>query len=191
MIWSNRRAVDQIVPSHPPEYPSPKIETYNPLVPKILIFRHLYSVFFKNLCYIGIGRYEKTYIGFLSVSGDKKISYIRVYRYRPIWKKAYWSYPGLKTKIILIVCTIYDSHSWSWATQVACGRACLWSGLELSYTWNNTFSYNGNVLFVFLAKDIQTIYNQDIHQRNIGMTMHFYILLKKSWAVRCHSLKIL
>ena len=93
MIWSNRRAVDQIVPSHPPEYPSPKIETYNPLVPKILIFRHLYSVFFKNLCYIGIGRYEKTYIGFLSVSADKKIPFIGLYRYRPIWKKAYRLYP--------------------------------------------------------------------------------------------------
>ena len=104
MIWSNRRAVDQIVPSHPPEYPSPKIETYNPLVPKILIFRHLYSVFFKNLCYIGIGRYEKTYIGFLSVSADKKISYIGLYRYRPIWKKAYRSYTEM------ISAKVYANH---------------------------------------------------------------------------------
>ena len=33
---------------------------------------------------IGIGRYEKYYIGILSVSADKKIEFIGLYRYRPI-----------------------------------------------------------------------------------------------------------
>ena len=41
--------------------------------------------------WIGIGQYDKTYIGFLSVSADKKIPFIRLYRYRLIWKKAYRS----------------------------------------------------------------------------------------------------
>ena len=52
---------------------------------------------FKDFCYIGIGdigisRYVKTYIGFLSVSADKKIEFIGPYRYRPIRKIAYRSY---------------------------------------------------------------------------------------------------
>ena len=33
---------------------------------------------------IGIGRYEKFYIGILSVSADMKIGFIGDYRYRPI-----------------------------------------------------------------------------------------------------------
>ena len=33
---------------------------------------------------IGIGRYEKFHIGNLSVSADKKIEFIGLYRYRPI-----------------------------------------------------------------------------------------------------------
>ena len=60
--------------------------------------------------FIGIGRYEKKligrtltivvglnlkienfHIGILSVSAAKKIEFIWLYRYRPIWKKAYWS----------------------------------------------------------------------------------------------------
>ena len=52
------------------------------------------------LLYIGIGiigivigPYEKFHIGILSVSADKKIEFIGLYRYRPIWKKAYRSYP--------------------------------------------------------------------------------------------------
>ena len=38
------------------------------------------------LLYIGIviGRYEKYHIGILSVSADKKIEFIGLYRYRPI-----------------------------------------------------------------------------------------------------------
>ena len=33
---------------------------------------------------IGIGRYEKYHIGILSVSADKKMKFIGLYRYRPI-----------------------------------------------------------------------------------------------------------
>ena len=54
------------------------------------------------LLYIGIGiigivigRYEKFHIGILSVSADKKIEFIGLYRYRLIWKKAYRSYTAL------------------------------------------------------------------------------------------------
>ena len=42
------------------------------------------------LLYIGIGQYEKSYIGILSLSADKKIEFIGLYRYGPIRKKAYW-----------------------------------------------------------------------------------------------------
>ena len=51
------------------------------------------------LLYIGIriigtviGRYEKFHIGILLVSVDKKIEFIGLYQYRPIWKKAYRLY---------------------------------------------------------------------------------------------------
>ena len=54
------------------------------------------------LLYIGIGiigivigRYEKFHIGILSVSADKKIPFIGLYRYRPIWKKAYRLYTAV------------------------------------------------------------------------------------------------
>ena len=60
------------------------------------------------LLYIGIGiigivigRYEKFHIGILSVSADKKIEFIGLYRYRPIWKKAYRSYTGIYIKLCL------------------------------------------------------------------------------------------
>ena len=46
---------------------------------------------------IGIGRYEKFHIGILSVSADKKIEFIGLYRYRLIWKKAYRSYTDEST----------------------------------------------------------------------------------------------
>ena len=44
---------------------------------------------FKKTRYIGIviGRHEKNYIGILLVSADKKIVFIGLYRYQPIWKK--------------------------------------------------------------------------------------------------------
>ena len=65
---------------------------------KNLANQHFISSFYhigKNYCYIGIGigigRYENFNIGNLSVSADKKISIIGIYRYRPIWKKAYRS----------------------------------------------------------------------------------------------------
>ena len=41
---------------------------------------------------IAIGRYEKFHTGILSVLADKKIEFIGLYWYRPIWKKAYQSY---------------------------------------------------------------------------------------------------
>ena len=49
----------------------------------------------KNAIYryrIGIGWFEKKYIGILSVLVDKKIEFIGAYRYRPYY--AYRSYPG-------------------------------------------------------------------------------------------------
>ena len=58
---------------------------------KNLANQHFISSFYhigKNYCYIGIdigiGRYENFNIGNLSVSADKKISIIGIYRYRPI-----------------------------------------------------------------------------------------------------------
>ena len=48
----------------------------------------------------GIGRYEKYYIGILSVSADKKIEFIGLYLYRPIRKKAYQSPTGHRKKVI-------------------------------------------------------------------------------------------
>ena len=41
---------------------------------------------------IVISLYEKCHIGILSVSADKKTEFIGLYRYWPIWKKAYRSY---------------------------------------------------------------------------------------------------
>ena len=51
----------------------------------------------KNALYnqIAFGRYEKKYVGILSVSVDKKIEFIGAYRYQPIYKKTNRSYPGL------------------------------------------------------------------------------------------------
>ena len=46
---------------------------------------------------IGIGRYEKKIIGNLSDRPILKMAFIGVYWYRPIWKKAYRSYPGPKS----------------------------------------------------------------------------------------------
>ena len=60
--------------------------------------RDMKNIFWKKChslysLYIGysivIGRYEKIDIGILLVSADKKIVFISLYRYRPIWKKAY------------------------------------------------------------------------------------------------------
>ena len=41
---------------------------------------------------IGIGRYEKCFIGILSVSADMKIGFISEYRYWQIWKNPYRLY---------------------------------------------------------------------------------------------------
>ena len=55
----------------------------------------LYSLYIGfRIIGIVIGRYEKCHIGILSVSADKKIEFIGLYRYRLIWKKAYRSYPA-------------------------------------------------------------------------------------------------
>ena len=48
-----------------------------------IILLHLYKKYY-YLFYIGISRYEKCFIGNLSVSADMKIEYIDLYRYRPI-----------------------------------------------------------------------------------------------------------
>ena len=44
---------------------------------------------------IGIGRYEKKPYRLLSDPPILKMAFIGVYRYRPIWKKAYRSYPDV------------------------------------------------------------------------------------------------
>ena len=52
---------------------------------------------------IGIGRYEKYYIGILSVSADMKIGFIGEYRYRQIWKKPYRSYTESAIKVVYVI----------------------------------------------------------------------------------------
>ena len=67
----------------------------------IFFSRKSFVAFFTNniiycisVLVIGIGRYEKYYIGILSVSADMKIGFIGDYRYRQIWKKPYRLYTG-------------------------------------------------------------------------------------------------
>ena len=58
-----------------------------------LYFKKKYYFLYISIGFgIGIGRYEKYYIGILSVSADMKIGFIGDYRYWPIWKNAYRSY---------------------------------------------------------------------------------------------------
>ena len=52
----------------------------------------LFIVYRLSVSVIGMRRYEKYYIGILSVSADMKIGSIGDYRYRQIWKKPYRSY---------------------------------------------------------------------------------------------------
>ena len=84
-----------------------KFKPHKNFHPHLKIFEHFKfltqkcAVFFVKYRYryrIGIGRFEKIYIGNLSDRQIPKMGFIGVYPYRPIWKKAYRSYTASERK---------------------------------------------------------------------------------------------
>ena len=111
--------------------------------------RDMKNIFWKKChslysLYIGygivIGRYEKCHIGILLVSADKKIEVIGLYRYRPIWKKAYWSYTGAQEGCARAACEVWVTFerglSKVWA-RFERGLSEVWASFEqaLSEVW--------------------------------------------------------
>ena len=81
---------------------------------------------------IGIGRYEKCHIGILSVSADKKIEFIGLYRYRPIWKKAYRSYTDMYVHLLKILDYYVPTQCWvNFSNRLSMGK---WSNETIYFS---------------------------------------------------------